>query len=439
MHKKQLNLLLLPLVSLLTIISANKVWAGGFALNEQSVKNLGNAFAGSSAAAEDATTIFFNPAGLTRLEDNSIVGAGFLILPNINFENQGSTVVTGAPLTGGNGGNAGVDTFVPSFFAAWNVSDNVKAGIGVNVPFGLSTKYNRDWVGRYYAVESKVATYNINPTVAAKLTNNLSVGAGLNVQYADVKLTNAIDLGLIGRRAGLPTQPQQADGFVEVSGSDWSVGYNLGVMYEPTKNTRIGLSYRSPITQNIRGNADFTVPDSARAITARGQFTDTGASAVLNLPDTLSLGVYHQLNPRLAVMGDLTWTQWSRFKEIRVKFDNPAQPDRVQPENWNDTYRLGVGVNYAVNDKLTLRSGLTYDPSPVPEEFNSPRLPGGDRTILGLGASYQTSDSLSVDIGYIHIFSDDSPIDESSPTDGTVKGNFSSDVDVIGVQVNWQF
>jgi long-chain fatty acid transport protein len=431
--------LLTSFVTVFSISATNQVWAGGFALNEQSVKNLGNAFAGGSAAAEDASTIFFNPAGLTRLEDSSIVGAGFLIVPTLNFENQGSTVATGAPLTGGNGGDAGVDAFVPSFFAAWSVSDNVKAGIGVSVPFGLSTKYNRDWVGRYYAVESKVATYNINPTVAAKLTNNLSVGAGLNIQYADVKLSNALDLGLIGRRAGLPTQPQQADGFVEVTGNDWSVGYNLGVMYEPSKNTRVGLSYRSPITQNLRGNADFTVPDSARAITARGQFTDTGASAVLNLPDTLSLGVYHQLSPRVAVMGDVTWTQWSRFKEIRIKFDNPVQPDKVQPENWNDTYRLGVGVNYAVDDKLTLRTGLTYDPSPVPENYNSPRLPGGDRTILGIGASYKTSDSLSVDVGYIHVFANDSSINESSTTDGTLKGKFSNDVDVLGVQLNWQF
>jgi long-chain fatty acid transport protein len=220
-----------------------------------------------------------------------------------------------------------VDTFVPSFFSSWSLSDQVKAGIGVNVPFGLSTNYNRDWVGRYYAVESKITTYNINPTIAAKLNNQLSVGAGLNLQYADVTLSNAIDVGLVGARNGLPTQPQQADGFVQVSGSDWSVGYNLGMMYEPSENTRIGLSYRSPITQNLQGNADFTIPDGAQAITARGLFQDTGASAALNLPDSLSLGVYHQLNPRVAVMGDVTWTGWSRFKEVRVKFDNPAQPD----------------------------------------------------------------------------------------------------------------
>ncbi|BAY07826.1 OmpP1/FadL family transporter [Calothrix sp. NIES-2098] len=436
MKQLQVNLLLVPIFVVLT---ANSALAGGFALNEQSVKNLGNGFAGSAASAEDASTIFSNPAGLTRLEGNSVVGSTFVIFPTIQFQNQGSRVVTGVPLTGGNSGDAGVDVVVPNLYAAWSLSDRVKLGLGINVPFGLITKYDNNWVGRYQAVESKFTTYNINPTIAAKVSDNFSVGAGLNIQYAEATLSNAIDFGLVGRSVGLPTLPQQADGFVKVTGSDWSVGYNLGVMYEPSKSTRIGLSYRSPITQKIRGNADFTVPDNLRILTARGQFTDTGASAIVNLPDTLSLAVYQELSPRVSVVGDVTWTQWSRFRELRVKFDNPAQADSVQPENWNDTYRVGVGLNYALNDRLTLRTGVTYDPSPISEEYNTPRLPGGDRTIVGFGATYKPSKSFNVDIGYTHVFSDDSSINQSSTTAGTLTGKFASEVDVIGLQLNWQF
>lgn len=443
MHKlKQLRVkfsLTSILVALTVNSTASVAFAGGFALNEQSVKGLGNAFAGSAATADDASTIFFNPAGLTRLPDNSFFGASYVIFPTIIFQNQGSNVATGVPLSGGNGGEAGVDIIVPNLYAAWSVSDRLKLGIGINVPFGLSSKYDSNWVGRYQAVESKLTTININPTVAAKLSDNLSVGAGLNIQYAETTLSNAINFGLIGQSVGLPTQSQQADGFVKVSGSDWSVGYNLGVMYEPSKTTRVGLSYRSPITQDIRGNADFTVPASARALTARGQFTDTGANAVLNLPDTLSLAVYQELNPRLAIVGDVTWTNWSRFKELRVQFDNPVQADTVQPENWNDTYRFGVGANYAVSDRLTLRTGITYDPSPVSEEFNTPRLPGGDRTLLGFGASYRPSKSFNFDIGYTHVFVNDSDINQSSSTAGTLKGTFEGGVDIVGLQVSWQF
>ncbi|RCJ23857.1 aromatic hydrocarbon degradation protein [Nostoc minutum NIES-26] len=440
MQQLRVKLSLVPILMLLTVSStAHLALAGGFALNEQSVKGLGNGFAGGAASAEDASTIFFNPAGLTRLTGNSIVGASYVIFPTVSFKNQGSTVATGAPLSGNNGGDAGVDIVVPNFYAAWSLSDTVKAGIGINVPFGLATTYNRDWVGRYQAVESSLTTININPSIAAKLTDNFSVGAGLNIQYAEAKLSNAIDFGSIGRSVGLPTQPQQADGFVKVTGSDWSVGYNLGVMYEPTKSTRIGLSYRSPITQDIRGNADFTVPASATALTRGGRFTDTGATAVLNLPDTLSLTVYQELNPRVSIVGDVTWTNWSRFRELRVTFANPNEPDSVQPENWNDTYRFGLGVNYAVNETLTLRTGVTYDPSPISDEFVTARLPGGDRTLLGFGASYRPSKSFSFDIGYTHVFSDDSSINESNSTRNTLKGEFESEVDIVGVQLNWQF
>ncbi|MBU7586747.1 MAG: outer membrane protein transport protein [Nostoc sp. TH1S01] len=440
MKRSQAHFYLVPILTMLTIINtANLALAGGFALNEQSVKNVGNGYAGTAVNIDDASAIFFNPAGLTHLTGNSITGSAFVIFPTVRFQNQGSTVVTGAPLTGSNGGEAGVDVVVPNLYAAWSLSDTVKAGIGFNVPFGLATKYSNDWVGRYQAVESSLTTININPTVAAKLSDNFSVGVGLNVQYAEAILSNAIDFGLIGRSAGLPTQPQQADGFVEVTGSDWSVGYNLGVMYAPSKSTRIGLSYRSAITQDIRGNADFTVPQSLQVLTARGQFTDTGAKAIVNLPDILSLAVYQELSPRVSVVGDVTWTNWSRFKELRVQFDNPAQADSVQPENWEDTYRFGLGVNYSVNDKLTLRTGVTYDPSPIKDEFVTARLPGGDRTLVGVGASYRPSKSFSLDVAYSHVFSEDSPINQSSTTTGTVRGEFESSVDVVGLQLNWQF
>ncbi|BAZ49262.1 putative toluene transport protein [Nostoc sp. NIES-4103] len=441
MQQLRVKLSLVPILTTVTVSStASLAFAGGFALNEQSVKDLGTAFAGSAASAEDASTIFANPAGLTRLTGNSFVGSSFVIFPTVKFKNQGSTIRSGAALTGNNGGDAGVDIAVPNLYAAWSLSDNVKAGVGINVPFGLATTYNKDWVGRYQAIESSLTTININPTIAAKLTNNFSVGAGLNVQYAEAKLSNAIDFGTIGRSVGLPTQPQQADGLIKVTGSDWSVGYNLGIMYEPSKTTRIGLSYRSPITQEIRGDADFTVPASvSRLATATGRFADTGASAVLKLPDTLSLAVYQQLNPRVSVVGDVTLTRWSRFRELRVSFANPNEPDTVQPQNWNDTYRFGVGINYAVNDQLTLRTGVTYDPSPVSDEYVTARLPGGDRTLLGFGASYRPSKSFSFDIGYTHVFSENSSINETSSTGDTLRGELESEVDVIGVQLNWQF
>lgn len=427
------------LVGSTTIGLTPAVFASGIGLSEQSVRGLGNAFSGGAAAAEDASTIFFNPAGLTRLSGKSFQNAAYLIAPTANFDNQGSAILTGAPLLGGEGGDGGINIVMGNYYAAWSLSDEVKVGIGIGVPFGLGTHYDEDWVGRYQAIESRLTTININPTIAARLTKTLSVGAGINLQYADVLLSNAIDFGLIGGAAGLPLRPQSADGTVEIQGEDWSWGYNLGVLYEPSQNTRIGLAYRSAVTHKIEGDADFEVPTVAAALTQTGQFIDTGASAPLKLPDTLSLSAYHQISRQWGIMGDISWTNWSRFDELQIDFDNPLQADRRQPQNWKDTVRLGVGMNYAMNDKLTLRTGIAYDPSPVKDEFRTARVPDNDRVWLAVGASYQASPSLSIDIGYAHLFVDKAPINQSSATEGTLRGTYNNNVDIIGVQVNWNF
>ncbi|NJK47722.1 aromatic hydrocarbon degradation protein [Candidatus Gracilibacteria bacterium] len=421
------------------IAMAQPAFGSGFGLIEQSVTGLGNAFAGSVAVSEDASTIYFNPAGLTFLPDNSIMGGAYLISPTVRFSNEGSTAVNGVSLRGSNGGEAGEDSFVPNFYAAWSVSERIKLGLGVNVPFGLATKYEEDWVGRYQAVTSELKTININPTVAAKVTDELSIGLGLNIQYADAKLTNAIDFGAIALAAGFPSQPQSADGFLEVQGNDWSFGYNIGLLYAPSPDTRIGLAYRSGLEYTLEGEADFTTPQSAALLTRNGLFTDTDVKARLKTPDSLSLGFYQKVTPKIAVLGDVTWTNWSRFDELRIQYDNPVQPDSVQPENWEDTMRIGLGVNYLPNENLTLRAGVAYDQSPVRDDFRTPRIPDNDRFWLALGLSYRPTESLSFDVGYAHLFVGDANIDQVNVTGDRLRGDIGSDVDIIGVQVNWRF
>ena len=413
--------------------------AGGFSITEQSVKNLGNSAAGGAALAEDASTIFYNPAGLTRLSGSSFQGAGYVIFSDINFQNQGSTTATGTLLSGGDSAEAGVTSFIPNLYGSFSVSDRIKLGIGITPPFGLATDYGSDWVGRYQAVESTLTTININPSAAFQLSDTVSIGGGLNFNYADAKLSNDIDFGLIGQLAGLPTQSQQLDGFAEITGDDWSMGYNLGLLYEPTQSTRFGLSYRSAITHTLEGDADFTVPDSASVLTSTGQFTDSNAEAELKLPDSLSLSAYQKLGDRWAIMGDVTWTNWSRFEELRIEFDNPAQEDTVEPENWEDTVRLGFAVNYFPTDKLTLRTGVAYDPTPIKDEFRTARIPGSDRYWLSFGSSYQVSNAISLDAAYVHIFSDDTAVDSSTEAGGNLQGEYDNNADIISLQLSLKF
>ena len=306
-------------------ISAGSALGAGFALVEQSVSGLGNAFAGGAAGAEDATTIFYNPGGMTLLSDQQFILGAHVIIPSLEFHDKGSTHVlqgaTGKPLSGGNGGDGGVTELVPNLYYSKKLSDRFVVGIGLNVPFGLATKYDDGWVGRYHAIESDVLTININPSLAYKVNDQLSIGAGFSAQYIKAKLSQAIDFGTIAfTKLGAPTatalglNPQSSDGFASMEGDSWGYGFNLGVLYEFTKTTRIGTAYRSRIKQSLEGDIDYTNVPSVFS----SAFQDQDVKADITLPDSFSLSFFHQINPQWMVMADFTWTNWKVFKELEI-------------------------------------------------------------------------------------------------------------------------
>ncbi|MGH8487852.1 MAG: OmpP1/FadL family transporter [Gammaproteobacteria bacterium] len=226
---------------------------------------------------------------------------------------------------------------------------------------------------------------------------------------------------------------------MEFSGDDWSFGYNVGVLLEPSKATRIGVHYRSHVEHEVGGEADFTVPVPAFAAAA-GAFQDTGASTTLDLPDSVSLSAYHQLDDRLAVLGDITWTHWSRFDQIVVHFDNPRQPLVVTPQDWEDVFRYALGITYHPEGPVILRSGVAYDETPVPNaRLRSPRIPDQDRVWLTFGATYRYSEAVSLDVGYAHLFIDDAGIDNTEVNTGHVlSGDFKGEIDIIAAQLVWR-
>jgi len=426
---------------ILVLVSAGSVFASGFALIEQSMSGLGNAYSGGAASAEDASTIFYNPAGMTLLNGRQLILGTHIIMPSVKFHNEGSTHVTGQPLSGGNGGDGGVTKPVPNLYYSRKVTDKFSVGVGINAPFGLATDYDKDWVGRYHAVESDVLTVNINPSVAYKINDNLSFGAGFNVQYIKAKLSNAVDFGLIGYGKHIPGLfPQANDGFAELEGDSWGIGYNLGLLYEFSKNTRAGIAYRSRIEHTLEGDVDFSnVPDLLK-----GAFKDGGIKADLTTPDNLSISLYHQINPQWAVMADFTWTNWSLFKKLAVEFDNAALPDSVTTEKWQDNYRYSLGVTYTPCCNWILRAGTAYDTTAVESaKYRTPRIPDGDRIWAALGAGYRLSDMVSFDIGYAHLFVNDPEINKKATGEdlskGALKGTFDAAIDIVSAQVTLRF
>lgn len=453
---------ILPLLatSIVCLVSySNSVSASAFALIEQGVKGLGNAYAGGAASADDASTVFYNPAGMTRFSGRQFVVAGHLVKPSTKFSDGGSHITAalgGTPLTGGDGGDAGELALVPNFYYTQDLGNSYHFGIGVNVPFGLATEYDGDWKGRYQAVRSEIKTLNINPALAFKASDALSLSVGLNIQYLEAELTQAIDfsvacLGTFGGApcagAGLATpQNPNTDGFSSNTADDWGTGFNLGILYEFNPETRAGLAYRSKINYKLQGDGDFTLPTAVSgganvpAATLRAVFADVPITAYITVPESWSASLYHQVNPRWAVMGDVTHTQWSRLPELRIDFDNALKSDGVETLNWENTWRYSVGVTYFQDDRWAWRGGIALDETPIPDpESRTARLPDDDRKWLALGGSYHATKDMTVDFGYAHLFVSDTQINRTGALGDVLIGTYKNLVDILSAQLNWIF
>ncbi len=473
---------LLLLGSVLGFSIPNLAQASGFALAETSASGQGNSYAGAAAHATDGSTVWSNPAGMMKLDRDQLVFVGHIISPSASFTNNGSALspalgpASVPPLTGidDDGGSL---AFVPNFYWVKTISDSWKFGLGVNSPFGLATEYDKNWVGRYHGVLSDLKTVNFNPSLAYRINDRVSIGGGLNIMLGTIELTSAIDMGAvciaglsplppdgigqpgaIGACTNDGAAPQALDGFADLSGDNLdniSTGYNLGITFEAGNQTTIGLSYRSEVEMKMTGDADFTVPTSSIVLNAviagsvvngddLGLFADTGLSSTVNLPASLSLSGSHQIS-KFTILADITWTGWSSFQELRIVYDNLDQPDTVPTEEWIDTLRFSVGFDYQYSDGLILRTGLAFDETPVPSaERRTVRLPGNDRTWLSFGLTYLINKSMTMDVGYSHLFVDDGPINNTLETDtdelnATVTGEYEASVNVLSAQLDWYY
>lgn len=457
----------------LLLLSAQTL-AAGFAIIENSASGMGNAYAGGAASAEDASTVWFNPAGMTRL-DNEMLAAGHIIMPDASFTDTGSTVSTSLnaidgsysqldPTNTDRTADGGKNALVPNFYWVKEIQKDLKVGFGVNVPFGLGTDYDDDWVGRYHAVKSDVMSLNLNPSIAYK-TGNVSLGFGINAQFVSVALSSAIDMGTLcvtqealsvlppGTCAALGATPQGKDGFADLEGDSWAFGYNFGVLFEINEDMRVGLAYRSSVDHDVSGTADFTVPGELSFLTGTGSFLDTTLSAEVSLPESVSISYFQNINKEISIMADYTLTSWSNFEELRISYAdanpddaNPAQSDTVTTELWEDSARISFGVNYQSSPKWLYRFGIALDESPVPSaELRTPRIPGNDRTWITLGVTHQFDKDRSFSIGYAHLMVDDTPVNNTyessaaSVLEHTLTGTYEASVNILSAQVSWKY
>jgi long-chain fatty acid transport protein len=419
--------------------------AAGFFIREQSASALGTAFAGVTAAAEDPSHMFFNPAALGFQHGVQAQAVGSPIVPRAKLENATASTVFGNPIGGrSTKGDIAEDAVVPALYGTFEISPQWSLGLGISAPFGLASQYPDGWVGRYHAIDSELRTININPTVAFRPIPQLAVGFGVQIQYAEARLTNAIDFGTIGTLRGIPglTPGSPAtDGKVELEGDDWAAGVTFGIVGDLTPTTRIGFAYRSAVDHTLSGDVDFT-PDAAgvgAAISAAtGLFRDTGGKADLTTPETFSFGFVQKLGERFDLRGEAALMRWSRFEELRVRFDNPVQPDSVTEENWKDSWFFALGGTFRATDWLRLRIGVAHDQTPIEATYRTPRIPDNDRTWIAFGATFEPAPWFSLDAGYTHIFVEDSEVrltaaGVGNATRGNLRAQYDSSIDIVTV------
>ncbi|MGB0721667.1 MAG: OmpP1/FadL family transporter [Gammaproteobacteria bacterium] len=434
----------------------------GFYIAEQSASGLGQAFAGEVAQARDVSTVNSNPAGMTALNDGvhvAVVAHG--IAPSAEFSNSGSQLnqtLTIVPTALG-GANAENDppAAVPNFYASIPVSDTLVAGFGVTVPFGLSTKYNEQWVGRYHAVDNEIKTFNYNLALGWKVNDQWSVGGGLNYQTFEVSLGNKVDsfaaCAAAASALGAPVVASCGalggagvaanDTSLTITGEDEQWGLNLGLIYEPTDTTRVGLSWRQGMDYDLSGEARFerSAGCAGNAFCA-GVTGNNDVTAKLDLPDVYSIGVVTEVAPKVRVSADVSFYTWSDVQQIEIEFVGAPARNRTLDLQWNDTYRIGLGVEYDYREDLTLRAGWAFDESPVENDaLQTARLPDENRYWFSVGATWRVSPTFSIDAGYTHIEMDDIGINNASPltSNHTLTGSYEATVDILSVQANVKF
>ncbi|MFP7723328.1 OmpP1/FadL family transporter [Lysobacter sp. A3-1-A15] len=423
------------------------VQASGFQLKENSVKSMGSAFAGSGVKTGDTSVVVNNPATMTQFEGTTVQADVTVI--DLNYEFQGAgTDALGQPLTGNNGGNAGGITPVPAMSIVHKLDNGLALGAMVSAPFGLKTEYEAGWVGRYFAQTSDVRVVDLTFSAAMDIIpDHLSVGIGAIYSSADVTLSKAVDFGtlLFSNPATRPlpfARPQARDGFVEIQGDDTGFGWLAGVNLRPNDRLALGLSYRSEIDYSLSGEADWTVPQDVAAVFGASPMTsplfrDGGVTAALTTPSVTSLAATYDVSDRFMVMATWAETGWSSLREVRVNFDNP-DPDAVEPFEWQDTVFASVGAEFKLSEALTLRGGIAHDETPTSIEHRTPRLPDDDRVWYSLGATWQVSPALDVNLAYTRIEPKDPKVDIAA-SGSRLTGPFEGNANLFGVSAQYRF
>lgn len=418
--------------ALMLVAFSGAASASGFQLSEQNASGLGNAYAGQAAVAENASTIFFNPAGMTQLQAHEVSGGVSAVGPSFKFKDKGSSV--GFLAGTGDGGDAGGWAAVPNGYLSWAISKDLYVGVGVGAPFGLKTEYDSPWLGAAQSTMFDVKTYNVNPSIAYRVNDKVSLGFGVNWQRVEA----------IYERQVATISPTHAASPLKLTLDDDAWGWNVGALFTLSPSTKVGVSYRSAMQYHTTGKIKVT---GASAALNAGASSD--AKADIKLPDTFSLAVTQQLSDKWQMLGDLTWTGWDSIPKVDIyRASNTGLGvgngtiAQTLDTDFKDTWRIGLGANYKLNDTWKLKYGVAYDQTPVKRAATRlTSLPDNNRVWFSFGTQWMPSKASSLDLGVTYIYVKDSKIDnnQTAAGRGRITGDYEASVWILGAQYSMAF
>jgi long-chain fatty acid transport protein len=397
--------------------------AGGIALYEIGSPDVGTASAGYAARAQEPSTVFTNPAGLTLLPGTQAMLGIQPLIGQVTFSVDETTN------TGGNGGNALGIIPAGGMFLSHQIDDRWSVGFGVFSYFGLTEKYDDDWAGRYYVQNASLVGLSLMPSVAFKVNDQLSVGAGLNAMMASFSTEVAIH----------NFDPSYSDGQLKLEDSDWGFGANLGVLYKFNKGTRVGVTYLSPV--DLTFNADTKFYNLGPGLSGLLERRDLQSVQMdITVPQMIMASIYHEIDDQWAIMGNVGWQDWSEFGKVDISVDSANPKSLTTSLDYQDTWHGAVGVQYKPVPKWKFSTGLAYDSSMVKDSDRTVTLPTGETWRVGLGAQYDLSKAVTLGLAYELVYMGDMSVDQvSGPMRGTIHGTYNDAmIHVVAFTLNWK-
>lgn len=421
--KKTLTAIAMFVSSLVSLL------ASGFQVVEQGASNLGSALAGAVVNANnDASAAYWNPSAATFIDaDHKFDVSITYLVPT--FEFTGSATDAYGPVTGNDGGNAGVKSIIPNFFYAGKISEDFMVTLAITAPFGLATEYDDGFVGKTHGIKSEITCYEINPSIVYNVTDWLTVAVGASAIYTDADITSdtVIGNGVYGR--------------ARAKGHAWTGTFNAGATAKFLETGRVAVSYRHSFSQDLEGSFKVVAPNGMTVV-------NTLVDCTLDLPSTLTAGVYYRFQDdfwkQFAVMADYSHSRWTSFEKLEITDQSTGAPISRTPEKWRNTNRVSLGMHYMPDwcENLVLRAGMALDQSPIRSTVTrTPRVPDTNRMWVSCGLGYKF-ERFNIDVAYTHIFFENVHMNHTNPyapTAGNINGTYSGGADIIAVQMGIKF